>query len=305
MRRASEDGAGFGFEADGNQPDRETLLPLELAQKRLWDAQATLRGNPPPHPHGLVTAAPIFVPGSLKPDLDPLDEHKDDDRFQTPPHWGQFAQQPRGPRPVDTLSRPQYHQGAPAITFTDRGLSPLPRQRADVLPQSGPVHDEGRALRFAQQAAKLQEERDRARKFGFPAMRVMVCLDGSANSWKALEAALHHRRRNDYLSLVHFVQLFDDTSDFGPSNALMRKKGFEIVTQAQRELQHRGISRFDWACIPSHNAKDAAVKYALEQRIDLIFVGSRGVNRAVQEFYPGSFTKHMINHVHSSVMLIR
>ena len=152
---------------------------------------------------------------------------------------------------------------------------------------------------------RSQEERERARRFGFPPTRLLVLTDGSENSHRALEAALHFRRRNDSLFIVNAVQLMDDTVEYDQTNRLLKDKGRKILDEVTKLIHEREIGRWECACLPSKNAKEVVLDYAQKHNIELIFIGSRGIDTKTGDFYPGSFSKYVINNSHCSVMLVR
>jgi len=153
--------------------------------------------------------------------------------------------------------------------------------------------------------ARTQEERERARRFGFPPTRLLVLTDGSENSHRALEAALHFRRRNDMLFILNAVQLMDDTIEYDQTNRLLKDKGRKIIDEVTKLIHEREIGRWECASLPSKNAKQIALDYASKNNVELIFIGCRGVDSKTGDFYPGSFSKFVINNSHCSVMLVR
>jgi len=132
------------------------------------------------------------------------------------------------------------------------------------------------------------EERDRARRFGFPPTRMLVLTDGSENAHRALEAALHFRRRNDSLFIVNAAQLMDETVEYDQTNQLLKDKGRKIIDEVTKLIHEREIGRWECACLPSKNPKEAVLDYAMKHNIEVIFLGSRGVDAKTGDFYPVS-----------------
>ena len=170
-----------------------------------------------------------------------------------------------------------------------------------VAAPPGPMPGKSRAAPLT----RSPEERMRARRFGFPPTRLLVLTDGSDNAHRALEAALHFRRRNDSLFIVNAVQLMDDTVEYDQTNRLLKDKGRKIIDEVTKLIHEREIGRWECACLPAKNAKEAVLDYAQKHNIELIFVGSRGIDNKTGDFYPGSFSKHVIDNSHCSVMLVR
>lgn len=187
-------------------------------------------------------------------------------------------------------------QGAEWKQEPQKGFEPLV-----VHAPSGPMP--GKQRQVTQQ--RTTEERERARRFGFPPTRLLVLTDGSDNSHRALEAALHFRRRNDSLFIVNAAQLMDDTAEYDQTNRMLKEKGRKIIDEVTNLIHEREIGRWEVACLPSKNPKQVVLEYAAKHSIDLIFIGSRGIDSQTGDFYPGSFSKYVINNSQCSVMLVR
>lgn len=162
----------------------------------------------------------------------------------------------------------------------------------------------GRTLRSPPSAGSLQRtqaERDRARRFGFPPARLMVLTDGSDNAQKAMDAALHYRRRNDFVFFVTCVPLGTDKQ----TNLDLTNKAKHVMDDVKDLIKERELGRWETAILPSSNPQQAVIDYAYKNNVDLIFIGTRGIESSTGDFHPDSFSKYVLHNSHCSVMLIR
>lgn len=164
----------------------------------------------------------------------------------------------------------------------------------------------GRA-RGAAVGPRTQTDRERAKRFGFTPMNILVLTDGSEHSRKAMQAALHFRRRNDNIYVVNAVTLCgpDDQPEFRTANIKLKSKGTQILKEVQQEFEDRQMGRWEIDVVPSSDPKRAVLDYVKKTNIDMVFIGTRGIDSKTNDFFPGSFSRHMIEHSPCSVMLIR
>lgn len=148
---------------------------------------------------------------------------------------------------------------------------------------------------------RTQTDKERARRFGFTPARLMILTDGSDMSHKAIEAALHYRRRNDFIYFVTCVPLSSDKS----SNLELTNKAKHVMDHVQEIIAERELGRWETAILPANNPQQAVVDYAYNNNIDFIFIGTRGIDESTGDFHPDSFSKHILHNSHCSVMLIR
>jgi nucleotide-binding universal stress UspA family protein len=148
-------------------------------------------------------------------------------------------------------------------------------------------------------------DRERARKFGFPPAQILVLVDGSPASEKAIDAALHYRRRNDHIYFCHALKLAGTGDEWKAENEELALKGKAIVDDVKSMIAEREIGRWETALIPHTNIHQAVLDYAKNNKIDLIFIGTRGFDPQTHEFYSDSFAKFIMENSHCSAMLVR
>lgn len=173
-------------------------------------------------------------------------------------------------------------------------------ERAPVGRYPGRVNVSGRTP-SATQGPRTEVDRERARRFGFPPARLMILTDGSENAHKAIEAALHYRRRNDNLFFVTAVQLGADKQ----TNIELTNKAKSVMDHCKEIIHERELGRWETAILPTTNPQQAIVDYAYNNNIDLCFIGTRGIDCGTGDFHPDSFSKFVLHNSHCSVMLIR
>lgn len=154
---------------------------------------------------------------------------------------------------------------------------------------------------------RTSTQREQAVRFRFTPINVLVLTDGSEHSHKALEAALHFRRRNDHLFVVNCVQLAgkEGEPEYTEANRALKTKGKAVIDEARQEINEREIGRWVCASVAAVDPKKAALEYAKKQDVSVIFVGTRGTDSTSGTFYPGSFAKYVFDNADVSVMLVR
>jgi len=117
--------------------------------------------------------------------------------------------------------------------------------------------------------------------------KILLATDGSADSRKALAFAidLASRYRSD-LYVVHVIssmkipmEILDYVSaediDDPPASFYLEKVGQRIIKQSQSECQATGCKNVS-AVVLRGDPADMVVKYAKENQMDIIILGSRG-----------------------------
>jgi nucleotide-binding universal stress UspA family protein len=165
----------------------------------------------------------------------------------------------------------------------------------------------GRGRGFTAMGPRTGAQRAQAVKFRFEPITLVVLTDGSEHSHKALEAALHFRRRNDYIHVVNCVQLAgpEDQPSFKEANAALKSKGKHVIDEARQEINEREIGRWVCTSVAAMDPKKAALEYAQKQGASILFVGTRGKDSTTKDFYPGSFAKYIFDNADCSVMVVR
>lgn len=196
------------------------------------------------------------------------------------------------------------------LTTTPSSSIPTLKGQADVgtiyQAPSGPFPGRGGRSR-APVAGRLQEERQRAAKYAFEPNNLLVLLDGTDQGHAALENALHFRRRNDRIFLLHLVKLAgpEDDPAFAEANANLEARGKQICDHAYSLIAERQIGRYEIDSLAACDIHERALEFADLHNIDCIFMGSRGFAPDTDDFYGDSFAKYVIRHAPCSVMVSR
>merc|ERR1712224_507672 len=105
-------------------------------------------------------------------------------------------------------------------------------------------------------------------------------------------------RDNDLWVMVH-CQAHSASSEEKISDAVSKASG--VMDHYEALCEKFNIS---WKAVPvTGNPGEAIVKVSRDQGIDLIVVGSRGLNK-VQRTFLGSVSEHVLHHAHIPVLIV-
>lgn len=133
---------------------------------------------------------------------------------------------------------------------------------------------------------------------------ILVAVDGSDNSLRAVEQAAEIAKlANDIKIELASVIAIDVYSD-------MVYDPIEAHGEAQRELIQPAVDVVEKAGLEAHVAllhgrpADEIIRYAEAEGVDLLIIGSRGLN-ALQEFAIGSVSHKVIKHSKCPVLVVK
>lgn len=141
--------------------------------------------------------------------------------------------------------------------------------------------------------------------------RMLVAYDGSLLSRKAIEAAKYHAAQNSD-SEVHIISVMNAT---GPmtnvyvsksiSNELIEKCRPQMV-KIEEEFERENISVVTDILLAEQNENPGGFicKYAENNEIDLIIMGSRGLGN-VRKIFLGSVSNHVVQNAKCPVLIIK
>jgi len=143
---------------------------------------------------------------------------------------------------------------------------------------------------------------------------ILVAVDGSATSDRALEAAIDMARTHGAaLHIVHVVREMQIPLNPGLMDAyrklqqdrhdLMRSAGEQLLNQAKRVAQSEGIDDVD-TDVGSGDPASAIAGYAEKHGNDLVVIGSRGLGN-VESALLGSVSRKVCNSVKSNCLVIK
>lgn len=147
--------------------------------------------------------------------------------------------------------------------------------------------------------------------------RLMVVVDGSEGSKRALDTALSYKKPEDLLLIVHCMEKVSQSyfaglaamaaptlSVFNETNVALKKAARELVRGFAKICDERKVANYEAHLLTVTNSKAAAVEYARDHKVDLIVTGTRGLG-TLQRIVVGSFSRHLIDNAHCDVLLVR
>ncbi len=139
--------------------------------------------------------------------------------------------------------------------------------------------------------------------------KVLVALDGSAPSFRAVEAAYKMAECIEEISLIYVIHTPHLVSPDGQSMDFMASQYYmELTTIAQQILDdaeqilgtHPNIRKIIESGLPAETILHIAEK----EHYELIIVGSRGLN-SLQRLFLGSVSTQIVSLAPCAVMLIK
>jgi len=143
---------------------------------------------------------------------------------------------------------------------------------------------------------------------------ILVAIDGSATSNRALEVAIDMARNSGAaLHLIHVVREMQIPLNPGLMDAyrklnqdrhdLLRTAGEQLLNQATRVAQSNGIDEAETS-IGAGDPASAIIDYAAKHDNDLIVIGSRGLGN-VESALLGSVSRKVCNSVKGNCLVIK
>eukprot|EP00808_Paulinella_micropora_P002444 g20772.t1 len=138
----------------------------------------------------------------------------------------------------------------------------------------------------------------------------MVLVDGSLQGRQAFESAMKHKEKGEVLHIVHAVETVRpgpveeprEVLFFDQLNESIKKRATGLLKGYSDMAQERGASPCKVALLEDDSPKDAVLRYAEEQKVGTIFVGTRGLG-PVKAFFLGSFSQYVVQHAHCNVLV--
>ncbi|MBP7713030.1 MAG: universal stress protein [Gammaproteobacteria bacterium] len=135
--------------------------------------------------------------------------------------------------------------------------------------------------------------------------RILVAVDGSDSALKAFEAAVDLARKYGSTLAVLAVSRPPEFAEDVETEAILEhsQSYYQGVLDALRARADTGDLVIRYEVAVGHPA-EKILACAENDRIDLIVVGHRGKS-FLQRWLVGSVTKHVINHAHCAVLVVR
>jgi nucleotide-binding universal stress UspA family protein len=126
----------------------------------------------------------------------------------------------------------------------------------------------------------------------FDKIRILVGMDGSLHSKKALEEAVTIARR--FSGSIKVITVYDQG---------MEKKAEKIIEEAKQYLEKEGVE-FSLASVLGSNPARALQNIAKQEKFDLIVVGSRGLG-STASILVGSVSRQVVANAECSVLVVK
>lgn len=127
--------------------------------------------------------------------------------------------------------------------------------------------------------------------------KILACYDSSPNSTKAVKHAVSLARTYD--AKLYVIYVVDKTH---PINFLDRKEYLEMVKNFGKKILKRKVQSIKnkehitaEPILKQGNVADEIIKFAKNERCDLIVVGSKGFG-AMLRFFLGSIANKLVTH---------
>jgi len=139
-----------------------------------------------------------------------------------------------------------------------------------------------------------------------PAIRkILVPLDGSKNSFRGLDYAIHMARQcSATITGINVVPFYPKSLLLAPISyeKELRKKGKEILEKAKVRCAQNGIV-FNEKIIDGHESDEIA-GYAIEKKFDLVVIGARGLG-SMKEVFLGSVSNGVLHKSKIPVLIVK
>jgi nucleotide-binding universal stress UspA family protein len=126
----------------------------------------------------------------------------------------------------------------------------------------------------------------------FEKIRILVGIDGSVQSKKALDQAISIA--NHFSGFVTAVTVYEKGQE---------KKAESVIEDAKQVLATEGV-KFDVSMVAGSNTAKILVNYAKKENFDLIVVGSRGLGGRVSLLL-GSVSKQVVGNAYCNVLVVK
>lgn len=140
---------------------------------------------------------------------------------------------------------------------------------------------------------------------GLQIKKILVPLDGSSNSFRGLDAAIHMARESDATITGLYVAGIVKPKTNDPIISLEKillSHAQKIMKKAKLKAAKKGISFFDRVTYGDDGKR--IVEVADKHNFDLIVIGSRGMG-AAKEIFLGSTSNHVLHKSKKPVLIVK
>jgi len=136
--------------------------------------------------------------------------------------------------------------------------------------------------------------------------KILVPLDGSKNSFRALDNAIYFAKENKaVLTGIFVVQISPSEIDAlrGLIKKALHKQYSNFMTKAKSIATKKGVPFYDQIEYGGNEGPEI-ISYAEKNNFDLIVIGSRG-NTSVKEFFLGSTSNYVMHNSSIPVLIVK
>ncbi len=140
--------------------------------------------------------------------------------------------------------------------------------------------------------------------------KILVLLDGSQNSFRALDQAIILAKASDSiiigLNVVSFYtmgfQPFTSITVHSPIEKILEKESLQFLKQAKSRCNENGVS---FSSIIIHGPEGRTIiSFIQKNKFDLVVVGSRG-RGSIREIFLGSVSNYVLHRTHTPVLVVK
>ena len=135
--------------------------------------------------------------------------------------------------------------------------------------------------------------------------KILVPLDGSSNSFRGLDVAIHMARESHATITGLYVAAITKprTNDkITPLEKILLGHAQKIMKKSKLKAAQKGILFFDMVSYGDDGKR--IVEVAEKQNFDLIVIGSRGLGSA-KEFFLGSTSNYVLHKSKKPVLIVK
>lgn len=135
--------------------------------------------------------------------------------------------------------------------------------------------------------------------------KILVPLDGSSNSFRGLDVAIHMARESHATITGLYVAAITKprTNDkITPLEKILLEHAQKIMKKSKLKAAQKGILFFDRVSYGDDGKR--IVEVAEKQNFDLIVIGSRGLGSA-KEFFLGSTSNYVLHKSKKPVLIVK
>lgn len=138
-------------------------------------------------------------------------------------------------------------------------------------------------------------------------MELLVAIEASPNSFKALERAVNIiATEGGTITVVTVAEMIPDLEeifDYEELHDKLQQKSKEIIKTAKNYCERHSLAA-KYVLLENQAPADSILEYAENNPVDLIVVGSRA-KKGLDKFLLGSVALKIVSHAQCSVLVVR